>query len=267
MFRVCFLLATLLTLSQAYLIMSKVLVLGGTGYVGKTVVKELLSKSVKVVSVSRRGSPGDADDSLNAVDWRCGDVTDPTVVKGILKEGNFDGVVHAVGMLFQGKANKLVSGSGSVPTPGTTYDALTRQTAVAASDALAATGGKPPKPFVFVSAAEAGWTIDSKFKGTPLEWLHNYLIAKRAVESHIGDLGQKGLIRPVIVRPSLIWDKSKIFALGPVGAFTLGNAIGLPFVDKPVNVHDLSSAVVKSLYDPSITGILKYQEIEAMAKE
>lgn len=50
--------------------------------------------------------------------------------------GDFDGVVHAVGMLFAGSLNRYASGSGSVPNPGTTYDKITRQTAFAATAAL-----------------------------------------------------------------------------------------------------------------------------------
>ena len=50
--------------------------------------------------------------------------------------GNFDGVVHAIGMLFAGKINRFASGSGSIPDPGTTYDKITRQTAFAATAAL-----------------------------------------------------------------------------------------------------------------------------------
>jgi len=41
------------------------------------------------------------------------------------------------------------------------------------------------RPFVFISAAEAKWTFDSVFKGTPVAWLHDYLVAKRAVEDEV----------------------------------------------------------------------------------
>lgn len=51
-------------------------------------------------------------------------------------KGNYDGVVHAVGMLFAGSMNRFASGSGSIPDPGTTYDKITRQTAFAATAAL-----------------------------------------------------------------------------------------------------------------------------------
>ena len=96
----------------------KVLVLGGSGYVGSEVCRQLLSRGYTVVSVSRRGTG-----EVEGVDWRAGDVVaDPDVVERILAEGGFDGVMHTIGMLLEGEANKFASGSGSVPTPGSTYD-------------------------------------------------------------------------------------------------------------------------------------------------
>eukprot|EP00976_Prorocentrum_cordatum_P109456 1195023-Prorocentrum_minimum.AAC.3 len=98
----------------------KVLVLGGSGYVGSEVCRQLLSRGYTVVSVSRRGTG-----EVEGVDWRAGDVVaDPDVVERILAEGGFDGVMHTIGMLLEGEANKFASGSGSVPTPGSTYDQL-----------------------------------------------------------------------------------------------------------------------------------------------
>merc|ERR1711966_554102 len=95
-------------------------------------------------------------------------------------------------------------------------------------------------PFAFISAAEARWDFDQYFKGTPAEWLHRYLIAKRAVEGELTVLGDAGKLRPIIVRPSLIWSWDNPGALPPVAAFTVANRIGIPFVDKPVTVDDVA---------------------------
>jgi nucleoside-diphosphate-sugar epimerase len=154
-------------------------------------------------------------------------------VQRVIADGGFTGVVHAIGMLFEGDLNKFASGSGSIPSAGATYDDITRQTAFNAIDAAVANG---IKNFGFVSAAEARWDFDDKFVNTPVEWLHRYLIAKRAVEGKLSELSTKQQIRPVIVRPSLIWTWEKPGALPPVAAFTIGNALGIPFVDKPVRV-------------------------------
>lgn len=67
------------------------------------------------------------------MDYRAANVIeDPAAIEGVLAEGGFDGVVHAVGMLLANDLNRFASGSGSVPKPGTTYDqvrALGRQPA------------------------------------------------------------------------------------------------------------------------------------------
>lgn len=89
-------------------------------------------------------------------------------------------------------------------------------------------------PFAFISAAEAGWTFDNMFQGTPAEWLHRYLVAKRAVEDELMALAASNSLRPIIVRPSLIWSWENPGALPPVAAFTIASKIGVPFIDEPV---------------------------------
>ena len=248
----------------------KLLVLGGTGFVGQRVCRLALDDGWAVVSLSRRGRPaaGDGVDSrvVDNVDWRTADATQPDAARSILAEGGYHGVFHCVGMLFASDLNRLVSGSGSVPSQGATYDAVTRQTALAAAAAAAelcarGPGGEAP-PFGFVSAAEAGWTFDA-----PVEWLQLYLIAKRAVERELLEgYAPAGLLRPFVLRPSLIFDASaRPFAMPAVAAFWAANAIGLPFVDRPVTVGTLSTAAVAGLRDPSVSGILDWRRMEAIA--
>ena len=175
----------------------KLLLLGGTGFVGSEILRYATGQGYKVVALSRRGSPpSGAAPSIGAgsVEWRAGNAIDPTVVPAILAEGGFTGVIHAVGMLFEGDLNRLASGSGSVPTPGSTYDDVTRKTALNALAAVTAgaAGAAPAPPFAFVSAAEASWTFDGAFEGTPLAWLRRYLVAKRAVEDALLGAGAAG---------------------------------------------------------------------------
>ena len=149
----------------------KLLVLGGTGFVGSTVAKLALDRGYEVVSLSRRGQPP-ADSKIagqTQVTWVQGDATKAEDVQRVMSEGDFTGVVHAIGMLFEGDLNKFASGSGSIPSEGSTYDDITRKTAFNAMDAAVANG---VKKFGFVSAAEARWDFDDKFVGTPVEWLH-----------------------------------------------------------------------------------------------
>ena len=180
--------------------------------------------------------------------------------------------------------NKLASGSGSSPAPGASYDTITRGTGLAAIEAMrsqshrrrqgggnepgstgttsaaTSTGPSTRLPFVFVSAAEAGWTFRS-----PLPFLERYLEAKRAVEAELlgkqggipsstgtqsgsrsgsgsgpsstslsegADGGSPPLLRGTILRPSLIWTWERPQALLSVLPFYIANALGVPFVDR-----------------------------------
>ena len=100
----------------------RVVVLGGTGYVGSRVCQKAIERGHSVVSVSRRGAPSNSDPSSSSITYVAGDVTDPATVAAVLKDA--DAVVHAVGLLFDvttpggGLLNLIVSGSKSRPGEG-----------------------------------------------------------------------------------------------------------------------------------------------------
>jgi len=249
---------------------SKVAVFGGTGYVGSAVCERLVKKGYDVTGVSRRGvNPRPNDKNLAQVNWVSGDATNPEDVNKIVSDA--DAVVHAVGLLFDVESglsglNKIVSGSGSLPDPEkSTYDNITRKTMFGiiqaiekkASNPLAIfSGGGKKTPLAFVSCAEAGWP-DVQFgdyveeKLAP-EWLKKYLIAKRAVEER---LQNSSAIRPVIMRPSLIWSWEKLDVLPIIPVFNLASAIGVPFVDKTVRVETLADAIVAGIEDDLVVGV------------
>lgn len=91
------------------------------------------ARSSAVKSRSHTGPPPSGAFFLSWVFCR---LTTPSFFLSFFLSGEYDGVVHAVGMLFAGRLNRFASGSGSVPDPGTTYDKITRQTAFAATAAL-----------------------------------------------------------------------------------------------------------------------------------
>lgn len=74
-------------------------------------------------------------------------------------------------------------------------------------------------------------------------------------------------LRPVILRPSLVYEvsPSKLASLPPVAAFVVGNALGIPGVDRPVLVSTLAAAAVKGLSDASVKGIQDYTGMERLA--
>lgn len=96
----------------------KVVVLGGTGFVGRTVAELALARGHAVTCLSRRGAP-EGKEALPGATYVQGDATDPAVVSQVLQ--GCDAVVHAVGLLFDsttpggGSLNLIVSGSKSRP--------------------------------------------------------------------------------------------------------------------------------------------------------
>eukprot|EP00804_Cyclotella_cryptica_P030232 CCRYP_017111-RA/>CCRYP_017111-RA protein AED:0.35 eAED:0.35 QI:139/1/1/1/1/1/4/32/291 len=267
----------------------KVTVFGGTGYVGSAVCERLVKRGHEVTAISRRGvNPKPDSKELSQVNWVQGDATDIKVVEDSIKDA--DAAVHAIGLLFDvdsglSNLNKIVSGSGSIPGSTSTYDAITRTTAFNVIDTIEKKQSRNLNvqlnkliksdstttkfPLCFVSAAEAGWpevpfgeTVD----GLAPQWLNRYLVAKRAVESRLRESAEKGLIREVIFRPSLIWDWTKFDVLPVIPVFNFASAIGVPFVDKTVRVETLADAIVAGLEGDDIQGVQRVGEMERICE-
>lgn len=241
----------------------KILVFGGTGFVGSMFVSKAVQRGHEVVAISRR-TP---QNPITGVRYVTANAVNESSIRDQLKsETYFDACVHAIGLLFDSeskllKYNRYASGSGSVPDDDSTYDKITRQTAFNALTLFKEKKGSRVSPFLFISAAEAGWTFRS-----PVAWLEKYLTAKRAVESKLlSSVADE--IRPVIFRPSLIWTMKKPVALFSVVPFYIGNFLGLPFVDRPVTLESLTDAMITSLESNSVNGIQRYAEIDSLSAQ
>ena len=257
---------------------AKVAVFGGTGYVGSQVCERLVKKGYEVTGVSRRGTnPRPNNDYLEQVNWVKGDATNPSDVQAVV--AGSDAIVHAVGLLFDVDSglqglNTVVSGSNSLPEDGkSTYDNITRKTMFNIIDAIEKrnpiqkmmNGSK--MPLAFVSCAEAGWpdVTGGDFVETKLApaWLKKYLVAKRAVEARLAS--STSVIRPIVLRPSLIWSWEKLDVLPIIPIFNIASAVGVPFVDKTVRVETLADAIVAGIEDEYVSGVQRYREMEALA--
>ena len=284
----------------------RLLVLGGTGYLGQEVCKKAIEQGYSVVTLSRRGTPTPTSSSSSSspppsssssimnmnIDYRKGDARQKESIVQIVQEGNICGIVHCIGLLLDtasglGNYNVYVSGSNSLLDMESTYDTITRQTAFHAIDAIieyyneqqqqdvlssntTTTATAFPIPFCFTSAAEAGWpdVMGGKLIESVMpEFIKRYMIAKRAVENKLlsSSTSPTNIIRPIIVRPSLIYSKDQLASLPAVASFTILNQIGLPFVDRPVTLDALATAIVKSISDPTIRGIQRYPQIDALS--
>ena len=382
----------------------KVLVLGGSGFVGSTFIERASRRGFEIVSLSRRGkveiqnkandkrcinnnsdnnknNNNNDNNNSNNIIWCQGDASDYNTIYDIhLKYGPFDSCIHAIGLLFDTQSglksiNKYVSGSNSIPDDQATYDKITRLTAYNAIDSFVnynyniynnynnvendsdtdtfnnddndkkesannltaeiTTKNENIKgidrSFIFISAAEAGWTLPA-----PVDFLERYLTAKRSVEkkllafsnhaksiidnqkrsisnirnnrssknfnnsssssdrketnsinSSVGSINDDDnlsnsdgdqiqnedidetvvKLRPVIFRPSLIWTWKRPTALISVIPFYIGSRIGLPFVDRPVTVENLVDAMIYSIEDSKVEGIMKFNDIDIMSSK
>lgn len=255
---------------------NRLLVIGGNGFVGREVCKRAVENGFTVTSLSRRGECPDPNDKLlSQVDWQAGNALDKATINKYVNSA--DAVVHAIGLLFDVNSglkqlNFFTSASGSTPDEDSTYDNITRVTALMVISALNGValqrrllnGGKRI-PMAFVSCAEAGWP-DVRFgpqveEASP-DWLKRYLVAKRAVEDQLSQ--STGNLRPIIVRPSLIWDWKKFDVLPVIPIFNIANALGVPFVDKTVRVETIGAAIVQGLLDEQVEGVQRFDKMEAL---
>ena len=239
--------------------------------------KYAVQNGFEVTSLSRRGEcPKPDDEDLSKVNWCAGNALDKATVTKYVNEA--DAVVHAIGLLFDVNSglqflNTFTSASFTKPDDEeSTYDNITRKAALLAIEALRAKNALPSMmgkraPFAFVSCAESGWPdvqFGDRVEAAAPEWLQRYLVAKRAVETEL--MASTNTLRPVIVRPSLIWDWKKLDVLPVIPIFNLASALGVPFVDKTVRVEDVGASIVAGLMDEEVTGVQRFAEMEQLAQ-
>ena len=103
----------------------RVLILGGSGFLGSEVAKRAVASQFSVTSLSRRGKP--STDAIDGVEYVVGDATDQKTVEDLITANSYDAIVHTIGLLFDADSglaqyNRFVSGSGSLIREGATYD-------------------------------------------------------------------------------------------------------------------------------------------------
>ncbi len=76
------------------------LVVGGTGFLGRHICRIGVKQGLKVVSLSRKGAPESLGEAswLSHVDWRAGNALDLNDLKSIVSEAS--AVIHTVGSLL-----------------------------------------------------------------------------------------------------------------------------------------------------------------------
>ena len=67
------------------------------------------------------------------------------------------------------------------------------------------------------------------------------------------------------MRPSFVYQWTKLDVLLPVLVYYALSWLRLPFIDRPVRVETVSSAVVEALEDAGARGVQRFSEMDALA--
>ena len=203
--------------------MSSLLVVGGSGFIGREVCRLAVRDGHDVRSVSRRGRPDVDAPWADRVSWTSADVFRPNAWRDRLD--GVDAVVHSVGTLTE------------TPTDGATFERVNGDSAI-----LAALESEraDAETFVFLSAAVK-----------PPGIRYAYLSAKRRAEESIAGLD----LDVVTLRPGVVYGSGQPHFPAPVDAL-------LRFVDsippvaeqlgevRPLPVETVARATYRSALDP-----------------
>ncbi len=127
--------------------MQKVLVLGGSGFVGKAICRELLKIGAQVYSINRSGKPKECPKDLEGVNWIKGNALD----RKIYSQSNLseiDTLIHSVGILREPTSNL----SDEFPVTFESEICETLKVALEASKDF----GAPLRRIGYISAADFG---------------------------------------------------------------------------------------------------------------
>ncbi|CAN6182011.1 unnamed protein product [Urochloa humidicola] len=227
----------------------KLLVLGGSGFVGSHVCKEALDRGFVVSSLNRSGKPSISESWADKVIWNQGcNLLEPASLKDAMDD--VSAVISCVGGFGSNSAMYKINGTANI-------------------NAIRAAAEKGVKRFVYVSAADFG-LVNYLLKG--------YYEGKRAAEA---ELLSKFTYGGVILRPGFIHGTRHVgsvkIPLGLVGApmqMVLQNAKPLarlplvgPLLTPPVSVTSVAKVAVRAATDPvfppgivDVHGIMRYSE-------
>ncbi len=221
---------------------SKLLVLGGNGFVGTHVCQEALARHVPVVSISRSGRPAAAAHDhhpwMNDVNWIQGDILHPERWKHALQE--VSAVISCVGALGSNQKMLKINGEANI----------------AAINAASESG---VTRFVYISAVDYG---------LPSFVLAGYVKGKKAAEEA---LLRKFPYGGIILRPGFIYGSRQVGSV-KILEFLLNNAKSvsrLPLVGNflldTVKVTSVARAAVRSAIDNAVPpGILDVRGIKRL---
>ncbi|KAH6693697.1 NAD dependent epimerase/dehydratase family protein [Plectosphaerella plurivora] len=279
----------------------KLVVCGGSGFVGSRICKYAVQRGWEVTSVSRSGEPkwetvtssASPPSWARSVTWERADILRPATYAPLLKGADY--VVHSMGILLEADYKGLVSGREppiagfqkvfapvkdrgvrspmeqkageedlhtANPNDQFSYEIMNRDSAVMlAKQAAAENAGA----FLYLSAAGGAPVLPAR-----------YITTKREAESTISTEFPR--MRGVFLRAPFMYDSSRSFTL-PMAAMTFGGTLFNSVTRgafsgflgaaaaKPLPVETVAEAAVEALEDESTRGPIEVPHIEELASK
>ncbi|KAK9325787.1 hypothetical protein V1517DRAFT_313475 [Lipomyces orientalis] len=263
--------------------LKRLLVCGGTGFLGRKICETAVAHGWEVTSLSRSGVStfkGALPSWAQKVNFERFDIMQaaPSDIRPLVDSA--DAVVYTLGILLESNYYKTFV-SSSNPFEGAsmvvqkwnrnplkhsiedevTYESMNRDLAIKMANEVSKSDGV--KPFVYVSAAG----------GFPLI-PQAYFITKEQAEKAIAQLPS---LRPIFLRPGFMFDPSRpmsmymaqgLKAIGSVNSLLGGNA---PLIShkalKPITTTVVAAAAVQALTDETVSGIIDRDRLVKLAAE
>ncbi|GJP46669.1 hypothetical protein CLOM_g5931 [Closterium sp. NIES-68] len=230
----------------------KVLVLGGSGFVGSAVARAAADRGIDVVSLSRSGRPSISNEAwVNSVTWETGDVFNadwPVLLKDVTV------VVSCIGGFGTDEQMERINGDATVVAVDAAKDSGVRK-------------------FVFVSVHDYNLPDFAKENG--------YFNGKKRAETAVLDAFPN---TGVVLRPGFIYGKRRVTGGVEVPLDLIGQPLEkllsatkditklfspLPASDlllaPPVDVADLAAVAVRAVVDDSVAGMYDIEGIKQLA--
>lgn len=272
----------------------KLVVLGGTGFLGKRICEAAVEANFKVTSLSRSGKAVSSEAWAQEVEWKSCDIFEPKSYASELR--NATDVVHSLGILLENENyKKQVNGTSLWPTSipelpkmstlfgknplekgghgnganakkssatNFTYEMMNKYSATLLVDTYMKVNAGNARTFSYVSA-------DRGFPMIP----RGYIDSKRAAEAHI--MQYEDEIRPIILRPGFMFDERNTRADGRArvrdllqllncgNELLLGKKVGCvnELVRPLISTQQVAHALMAVLNDAEFKGVLSLEDM------